>query len=540
MSPDPETLARYALEGRVVTMNAGFDILDRGMVYVDGERIVAVQPTGAPAPPGMNGVEIIRTGGTIYPGLIELHNHLSYNVLQLLPISRRYRNRSEWGGREAAYRQLVSGPMTVLGRTRGYVQAVVRYVECKCLVSGVTTSQGIALFSNQGITKYYRGNVRNVEQPLDPDLPRADTRIADVEAENVDRFFDRLRRSSCLLLHLSEGTDEKARQRFTDLRLPDGSWAITPALAGIHALALRAEDFETLARHGASMVWSPMSNLLLYGDTADIAAARASGIRIGLGSDWSVSGSKNLLGELKAARLASDAQGGVFSERELVTMVTRNAAEILKWGHALGSIEPGKRADLLVIAGRQGDPYATLIQARETGVTLVTIDGVPLYGNQRLMSRFRVETEQVRVGGTSRLLNLDRDHPDPAVGPLTLAAATERLRDGMQRLPELARNLEVEIEEALESDEEQWFLLLAEEEPEGIALRPRLSPEWVALEDARRLLVDAESLAIPLSEVLVPLPLDALTVRDDRTYFDRLSRQPNLPDAVKEGLPGLS
>ena len=51
------------------------------------------------------------------------------------------------------------------------------------------------------------------------------------------------------------------------------------------------------------MVWSPMSNLLLYGGTADIAAALAAGVRIGIGSDWSPSGSKNLLGELKVAWL---------------------------------------------------------------------------------------------------------------------------------------------------------------------------------------------------------------------------------------------
>ncbi len=58
-----------------------------------------------------------------------------------------------------------------------------------------------------------------------------------------------------------------------------------------------------LASRRSSIVWSPLSNLLLYGGTARVEAAKAAGVTIGLGSDWSPSGSKNLLGELKVAWL---------------------------------------------------------------------------------------------------------------------------------------------------------------------------------------------------------------------------------------------
>jgi len=95
-----------------------------------------------------------------------------------------------------------------------------------------------------------------------------------------------------------------------------------------------------LARHGGSIVWSPLSNLLLYGATARIDAARQAGVRIGLGSDWSPSGSKNLLGELKVAWLYSEhLLRGSISARDLVAMGTRDAAGILKWQRALGSVE---------------------------------------------------------------------------------------------------------------------------------------------------------------------------------------------------------
>jgi len=89
--------------------------------------------------------------------------------------------------------------------------ALIRYVECKCLLGGVTTSQGIALFSNQGIRRYYRGLVRNVEATADADLPEALARIADVDEADAAAFAARLAKATCLLLHLSEGTDAAAR-----------------------------------------------------------------------------------------------------------------------------------------------------------------------------------------------------------------------------------------------------------------------------------------------------------------------------------------
>ena len=221
---DLQQLTRYALEGRVVTMDASFSVVERGIVYIDGGRIAEIAPTGFQEAP------VISTRGTIYPGLIDLHNHLSYDALTLWQVPELYTNRDQWG-RHPDYRKLISGPMTVLGKTPGFVEAVVRYVEGKCLLGGVTTAQGVALFSNQGIQRYYRGVVRNVEETGEDDLPDAATKISDVEAGDAERFLDRLQNSSCMLLHLSEGTDERARAHFEALQMADGNWAITPALA---------------------------------------------------------------------------------------------------------------------------------------------------------------------------------------------------------------------------------------------------------------------------------------------------------------------
>jgi 5-methylthioadenosine/S-adenosylhomocysteine deaminase len=542
---DPLTGPKLALSGRVVTMDPAFTVLDKAVVHIDAGRIVAVRPPAAPPPTGFEGVAVVPTAGTIYPGLIDLHNHMAYNALRLWAVPRTYTNRDQWGG-SPEYQRLVSAPMRVIGMTAGLLPAVVRYVECKCLVAGVTTTQGIALFSNAGARRYWRGLVRNAEETGDVDLPEAAAKIADVDAADAARFLTALRRQTCFLLHLSEGTDDAARRHFLALRLADGRWAVTDALAGIHCAALRAEDFAVLGQTGAAMVWSPLSNLLLYGKTADVRAAREAGVKVALGSDWSPTGSKNLLGELKAARLASRAAGGVFSDRDLVTMVTRNAAAILRWQAALGSLEAGKRADLVVLDGAAADPYAGLIKAKETDVKLVLIGGVPRFGSPGLMAKCGVAAgEQVRVGGRPRVLFLAQPTADPDVGPITLGAATATLTDAFHRIPELAAALErAPAPHALwpgvlgvGGGPLVWRLALDELAPTGVDLRPRLpAPGTHAPTGPTRATPAA---AAPLSEALRPMTLDPLTVADDPDYLRTVAAERNLPPDFKAGLAAL-
>ena len=537
---DPLTGPRYALEGKIVTMDADFRVLERGVIYIDAGKIVAVKPSNEPAPNGFENSPLIRTGDTIYPGLIELHNHLSYNILPMWQVPKQYSNRAQWG-RHKDYRKLISGPMGVLGRMPGYIEAIVRYVECKCLLGGVTTSQGIALFSNSGIRRYYRGIIRNVEETNEDALPEASTRISDVDASEADKFLERLENSSCLLLHLSEGVDQRAHEHFEALHLPNGEWAITEALSGIHCAGLHAEDFQILKEHAGSMIWSPLSNLLLYGKTADIESAKAAGVLIGIGSDWSPSGSKNLLGELKVAHLVSQERGGVFTNREILAMVTTNAAKILKWDRVIGSIEPGKRADLLVVNGRDGDPYERLIDSRETSITLVVINGVPRYGQRRLMKRFEDGSEERTIGRSKRVLNLKQETADPIVGALALREASNKLRDGLQQLAKLARDLE-DLDSALASGtlqppaQETWSLELDHAGLEGITQRPHL-PFGTHRELTG--LLEPVAIAVPLSKLLKPVELDEITVEDDPEFFEHLALQLNLPNFVKTGLPPL-
>lgn len=429
--PRSATSAVLALRGRVVTMDPANQVIDDGVVYVDGNTIVAVVPATAPAPEMYGDVVVERTSGTLYPGLIELHNHLGYNVLPRWQLTRRktpYRHRNSWA-QDPDYRRFVVDPARSLQSDPNTAAALLRYAEAKSLAAGVTTSQGRPL--RMGAPPV----LRLADQTLDPDLPQAASRTLGVTAKDLPGFQERLKSVRCFLLHLAEGQPgSQASKEFPALRR-GREWALGPALAAIHGTALSPKDFDIMSRFGASLIWSPLHDYSLYGVTADVRAAREAGVRIGLGASWSVTGSKNLLAELKVARAAIDAQGASIADHELVAAVTRDAAAILGWESALGSLETGKRADIVVIDGTRGDPYQQLLQASEAEVGLVVVDGVLRLGRPTLMKRRSSTAEPRRVGGHAQLWNLPPGTAGQGESLPSLSKAEEALREAMAALP---------------------------------------------------------------------------------------------------------
>jgi 5-methylthioadenosine/S-adenosylhomocysteine deaminase len=547
---DPGAGPKWALGGHLVTMDPNRPAVMDGAVWIAEGAVAAITQPGDPTPAGFEGIRELETGGTVFPGLIELHNHIAYNLLPLWQVPKCYTNRDTWGN-SPEYHQKVTAPMKTIGEATDLLPALVRYVECKALVGGVTTTQGIALFSAPGVRRYYRGIVRNVEETGDPQLPEAGSRIADVQASDPQAFLTELQHKTCLLLHLSEGTDDAAHKHFEALQLPGGAgWAITPALAGIHCVALKPPDFEIMASHGASMVWSPFSNLLLYGHTADVAAAAAAGtaaapFKIGLGSDWSPSGSKSLFGELKAARVYSQGNGNLLSDEQLVRMATLEAAEILGWDKVVGSLEVGKRADLVVVAGQDdGAPVSPLFTGDERTVQLVVINGTPRYGTPALMATDGPGLESITVGGEPRVLYLTQSTGDPDVAALSFAGAKAKLTDALKNLQairleqEAAQPRRAGIEPLAAAPDVQAGhprLALDEFEHTDFTQRPHLPLKGVLTgpRDA------ASAPEQPLSAMLTSIELDSLTVADDPGWLDGLAGEKNLPDYVLPGLRAL-
>ena len=223
------------------------------------------------------------------------------------------------------------------------------------------------------------------------------------------------------------------------MQQPDGAWLIGRELVSIHTTALDAPEFAVLAQHGAAgIVWSPLSNFLLYGDTTKVAAAKKSGVAIAIGSDWAPSGTKNLLGELKIAKLVSDHHGGLFSDKELVEAVTSTPARMLGWAPFVGSIEPNKTADLLVLDNSHRDPYVNPIQATEANAVAVIIDGLPRAGRATVIDPRTPGVELIRIARQDIVLDIVETSNHPLAG-VSLASAITTMTWALANLPDVAR-----------------------------------------------------------------------------------------------------
>jgi 5-methylthioadenosine/S-adenosylhomocysteine deaminase len=73
---DPAAGPKQVLKGRVATMDQDFTVIEEGAVYLDGGRIAHVRTAGSVPPAPFKDVDVIETRGTIFPGLISLHDHM--------------------------------------------------------------------------------------------------------------------------------------------------------------------------------------------------------------------------------------------------------------------------------------------------------------------------------------------------------------------------------------------------------------------------------------------------------------------------------
>lgn len=385
--------------GRLVTFDDG-RVIEDGALYIGAdEKFAAVQAASDPPPDGFEDARRIRTGGAIYPGLIDLHGHMVYNCLPLWSPAGRtepYTSRYEWPDAHD-YEARISDPANALGALAG--KALLKYVEVKAVVGGTTAVQGSAKMAYP----YEGWLVRNVEYETFKTKKKSVFQSALPLRSDADyaKQAKRMKDGSAFIYHLSEGTDPELVEEYAKLRDED---CLHPTFGAIHCTALPKATFKEWAPHGGAVIWSPFSNLWLYRDTTRVDAATKAGLRVCLGSDWSPSGSKNLLGELKVADAWNKARmKRAFSDRQLCEMVTSNPADALGWGTRLGRLKEGLHGDILVTTDRGGDPYRNLIESVERDVLLVAINGQPFYGTTTLVKATgAANAESIQVGRLRR------------------------------------------------------------------------------------------------------------------------------------------
>jgi 5-methylthioadenosine/S-adenosylhomocysteine deaminase len=150
---------------------------------------------------------------------------------------------------------------------------------------------------------------------------------------------------------------------------------LTPRLLAVHMTQLTTDEIALVARHGVSVAHCPESNLKLASGIAPLAALKAAGVNCGVGTDGCASNNDlDMLGEMRTAALLAKGSTGnaeALPAAEALRMATLDGARALGLDSLIGSLVPGKQADLIAIDFRDPrlapvyDPVAQIVYAAQ-------------------------------------------------------------------------------------------------------------------------------------------------------------------------------
>lgn len=186
--------------------------------------------------------------------------------------------------------------------------------------------------------------------------PHAPYSVSDATLARIRQLADELEVPVHMHLHetRAEVDDAVAATGRRPLARLDDLGLVTPALVGVHATQLLDEEIETLARAGSSIVHCPRSNLKLASGACPAAKLLAAGVNVALGTDGAASNNRlDLWSELDAAALLGKWVAGDASAvpaPAALRMATINGARALGLESEIGSLEPGKAADVICVA----------------------------------------------------------------------------------------------------------------------------------------------------------------------------------------------
>ncbi len=374
----PKPVDLVVTNATVVSMDAQRRVIPKGAVAVDAGRIVAVgaAPDLAAAYAGRETLD--AAGGIVLPGLINAHTHAPMVLFRGVADDLKL---MDW-------LQKYIFPAEAKNVTADFVRAGTGLAAVEMLRSGTTTFVDMYYFEDQVAEVAKAAGIRTVAGSTIIDFPAPDNKTRDDAIAYAERFIRRwkndplvvpavaphstyigspetLRAADALsrregvplLIHLQESPDEQKtiRERYAksstehlrDLGL------LRKGVLGAHGVWLNASDRAILLQHEVGVAHCPQSNMKLASGAAPVREMLAEGLRLGLGTDGAASNNDLDMFEemLTAALLSKHASQDPTAAPapKVLEMATLGGARALGMEDRLGSLEPGKRADLIVV-----------------------------------------------------------------------------------------------------------------------------------------------------------------------------------------------
>ncbi|HZS08419.1 MAG TPA: amidohydrolase [Blastocatellia bacterium] len=423
LSTSPRDFELVILNATVVTMNANFDVLERAAVAVRDGRVAKVCAVGD-LPAGWTAQQTIdATDAVVIPGLINAHTHVPHSLLRGvgdgLPLER-------WLT-EAIF------PIEKACVDEDFVKVGARLSIIEMLLGGITTFADMFYYEWEIAREADTLGIRAVLGETVLDFPTPDAPSGTAESLKLaEKFIDEwkghpritpavaphapytcgpetlraardlaLRTGTPVLIHLSETEHEvdEVLKRYgaTPIHYVAREGLFEARVLAAHVVHPQSGELTLLKEHNAGIAHCPRSNMNLASGAAPIRRMLDKELRLGLGTDGAASApTTNLFEEMgTAARLAKlhHKRADAVAAREVFAMATIGGARALGMEDRIGSIEPGKLADLVVVDTGSAtlerapiyDVYAHLVyataEARET-----IVGGVPVVRDKRVLT----------------------------------------------------------------------------------------------------------------------------------------------------------
>lgn len=408
--------------GTVVTVDSLGSVIPDGAVAIDGSIIVSVG-SSAEVASAVNAIEIVDTSGQIVmPGLVNTHTHAPMVMyrgladdLALMEWLEEYIFPAEAktvtpefvrvGTALAALEMIRSGTTTFVDSyyfeevtAEVVVESGLRAVLGQAIIgfpSPDAAAPNEALIRAEAFVQAWRGH----ELIIPAVAPHAMYTLDEsslVAARNLA-----LRYEVPILIHLAETENELriAREQYgqTPTGYLESIGFLGPSVVAAHGVWVSEADIEILKRHGVGVSHNPESNMKLASGIAPVSRYLAAGVDVGLGTDGAAS--NNDLDMFESMRFASllhklhERDSRAVSAEASLAMATIGGARGIGLGDEVGSLEPGKRADLVVVsmaAPRQTplyDPVSHLVYTtRGDDVRMTIVHGRILMRDGRVLT----------------------------------------------------------------------------------------------------------------------------------------------------------
>jgi 5-methylthioadenosine/S-adenosylhomocysteine deaminase len=413
----------------ILTVNPQFELLEHAALVINGDEIQSIVPANLLLPHELEQAEIFELDNhVLMPGLVNTHTHAAMSLMRGiaddLPLMEWLNNHiwpveSRWIDREfiedgvkLAVAEMIRGGTTCFNDMYFFPDVMAR----ACQQMGMRASAGLIVLdfptmwaqsADEYLSKAITVHDEIREFPLISSAlaPHAPYTVSDDPLKQIAMYSNELDLPVHMHIHETQfEVDEAVKNSgMRPLERLDQLGLLNPSLMAVHMTSLNEMELERLAETGVNIVHCPESNLKLASGFCPVSKLQQQNSNVCLGTDGAASNNDlDMFGEMRSAALLAKGVSGDASScnaEQSIRMATINGAKALGLDQNIGSLEIGKKADMIAVDFSQinsqpvYDPVAQLVYACNS----LQVSHVWINGNNKLNNYQLTDIDAVAI-----------------------------------------------------------------------------------------------------------------------------------------------